>query len=64
MIKKRILKVWSGKHVFLNSIKIQDKKHILVIHREKKTKDDFDTNINIMKIKTYGRSKIIFAIFN
>ena len=44
--------------------KMYKKKHIIVIHREKKTKDDFDTNINIMKIKTYGRSKIIFAIFN
>ena len=40
------------------------KKHLLILHREKKTVDNFDTNINIIKIKNYGRSKIIFAIFN
>ena len=31
LIKKRILKVWRGKHVFLNSKKKEDKKHLKVI---------------------------------
>ena len=31
LIKKRILKVWSGKHVFLNSKKKEDKKHLKII---------------------------------
>ena len=31
LIKKKILKVWSGKHVFLNSKKKEDKKHLKII---------------------------------
>ena len=31
LIKKRILKVWRGKHVFLNSKKKEDKKHLKII---------------------------------
>ena len=31
LIKKRVLKIWGGKHVFLNSKKKEDKKHIKVI---------------------------------
>ena len=31
LIKKRILKVWGGKHVFLNSKKKEDKKHLKII---------------------------------
>ena len=40
------------------------KKHILIIHREKKTIDNFENNLKIIKDKIYGRSKIIFCIFN
>ena len=31
LIKKKILKIWSGKHVFLNSKKKEDKKHLKLI---------------------------------
>ncbi len=31
LIKKKILKVWGGKHVFLNSQKKEDKKHLKII---------------------------------
>ena len=31
LIKKKILKVWGGKHVFLNSKKKEDKKHLKII---------------------------------
>ncbi len=41
--------------------KILKKKHVLIIHREKGSKDDFDSNLNILLEKKYGRSKIIFA---
>ena len=37
--------------------------HIVIIHREKKTIDDFDGVIKIINIKEYGRSKIIFGLF-
>jgi N6-adenine-specific methylase len=39
------------------------KNHIVVIHREKDTQDDFENEINILKIKIYGRSKIFFGVF-
>ena len=38
--------------------------HIIVIHREIKTQDNFQNLINIVDIKEYGRSKIIFGFFN
>ena len=31
LIKKKILKVWGGKHVFLHSKKKEDKKHLKII---------------------------------
>ena len=39
------------------------KNHIVVIHREKDAQDDFKNEINILKIKIYGRSKIFFGVF-
>ena len=36
---------------FLKRNKMFKKKHLLILHREKKTVDNFDTNINIIKIK-------------
>jgi len=44
--------------------KIFKKKHILIIHREKNSKDKFEDILNILNIKQYGRSKIIFGIIN
>ena len=40
------------------------KKHIIIIHREKNTEDDLKKTIDIILIKQYGRSKIIFGVFN
>ena len=51
----------------LNTIKkkkICKKKHIVIIHREKKTKDNFDNLLKIVLTKDYGRSRIIFGLFN
>jgi|TARA_B110000444_G_C18802942_1_gene578399 16S rRNA (guanine966-N2)-methyltransferase len=51
----------------LNLIKIKKiykNKHIIIIHREKNSKDEIDGLINILITKQYGRSKIIFGIFN
>lgn len=44
--------------------KIFQRKHIVIIHREKKTTDKFEDFINIILTKTYGRSKIIFGLFS
>jgi len=43
--------------------KLYKKNHIIIIHREKKTLDNFENIIKPIIIKTYGRSKIIFATF-
>ena len=37
-------------------------KHIIIIHREKNSKDDINNLINIIDSKQYGRSKIIFGL--
>ena len=43
--------------------KIYNKEHLLIIHREKKTYDFLNDLIDILDIKIYGRSKIIFGLF-
>ena len=54
---------------FIEALKIIKKKrlfeidHIIIIHREKETIDNFDDVIKVIKIKEYGRSKIIFGFF-
>ena len=40
-----------------------EKKHIVIIHREKNTKDDYAENLFIIIEKIYGRSKVIFGTF-
>lgn len=50
----------------LNTIKknkIFFKDHIVIIHREKKSLDDFKNFVNTIIVKQYGRSKIIFGMF-
>ena len=47
----------------LKSQKIYEKNHLIIIHREKNSKDDFEGILKILNEKVYGRSKIIFALF-
>ena len=59
LIKKRILKIWGGKHIFLNSKKKENKKHIKVIgkngnndiskHLLKKISCNFQTELKKIK---------------
>lgn len=44
--------------------KLYKKDHIIIIHREKKSKEDIGKLLKIILIKNYGRSKIIFGRFN
>ena len=39
------------------------KKNLVIIHRDIKTKDELDKIIDIVLIKHYGRSKVIFGKF-
>ena len=41
--------------------KICKKNHVIIVHREKKTFDNFQGILNPLIIKQYGRSKIIFG---
>ena len=43
--------------------KIYNQPHVVILHREKNTKDDFSEILNILELKNYGRSKIIFGSF-
>ena len=43
--------------------KIFKKKSVIIIHREKKAEDDLENLLSIFLIKTYGKSKILFANF-
>ena len=43
--------------------KIFNKNHIVVIHRENKSNDNFEDLLNLIQVKKYGRSKIIFGFF-
>ena len=47
----------------LQNQKVYKKKHVVIIHREKNSTDNYNDLLNIFKIKIYGRSKIIFANF-
>ncbi len=54
---------------FLDNLNIIRKKrifsnnHLVIIHRERKTRDDFKDVIEIKEVKQYGRSRIFFARF-
>ena len=43
--------------------KIYKKKHLIIIHRERNTIDNFNKILSFFLEKTYGRSKILFGSF-
>ena len=43
--------------------KIFNKNHVLIIHRERKSNDNINEIVNTIIVKTYGRSRIVFAKF-
>ncbi|MDC0472673.1 16S rRNA (guanine(966)-N(2))-methyltransferase RsmD [Pelagibacteraceae bacterium] len=42
---------------------IYNKNHLIIIHRESKTKESFEGILKVLFEKKYGRSKIIFSTF-
>ena len=48
----------------IKTVKIYNIKHVVIIHREKKAQDNLSAFIDIIIAKQYGRSKIIFGVFN
>lgn len=49
---------------FIKFKKIFNKKHIIIIHREKNSNDKIEKFLNLLFFRKYGRSKIIFGKFN
>ena len=43
--------------------RLYKKNHIIIIHRENKSEEVLNYLLKIIKVKSYGRSKIIFGIF-
>ena len=43
--------------------RLYQKNHIVIIHRDVKSKDNLEDSIKIIIVKKYGRSKIIFGLF-
>ena len=48
----------------IKEYKIIEKDHLVIIHRENKSSEDLGKFLNVIFIKEYGRSKLIFALFN
>ena len=48
----------------INESKIYKKKHIIIIHRKRESEDNFHNFLKMIVTKQYGRSKIIFGVFN
>jgi 16S rRNA G966 N2-methylase RsmD len=42
---------------------IYKKEHLIVVHREVKSKDKLDDVLNVFLTRSYGRSKILFGNF-
>tara|TARA_B100002019_G_scaffold201058_1_gene174232 strand:- start:3725 stop:4285 length:561 start_codon:yes stop_codon:yes gene_type:complete len=49
---------------FIKDKRLFEPNNLIVIHRERKTRDNLSKFIEIIKIKEYGRSKIIFGFFD
>ena len=59
---------FADKNYFLNlelikKRKIFDSNHIVIIHREKNSKENFENILHIVEARHYGRSKIFFGKF-
>ena len=46
---------------FLRTSEFVKKKHLVIIHRERKSKDDFNKLLSIIERRVYGRSEIFFT---
>ena len=46
---------------FIKKMDILKKKHLIIIHRETKDNEDYNNVLNILLMKKYGRSKVIFG---
>ncbi len=70
LIKKKVLKVWGGKHIFLNSKKKEDKTHIKIIGRSgnndisKYLLKKINCNYQCELKKIYFKNKLWHLLFN
>ena len=65
-----IEKLTFSDHEFIKNLKIIRKKkickkeHLIIIHRESNSSEELEEFLNILFLKKYGRSKIIFGTFS
>ncbi len=45
----------------IKKLKIFNKEHLIIIHREKKKEEDFNKILNVKIIKDYGRSRLVLG---
>ena len=50
--------------VLIKKNKIFSDNNIIIIHRERKNNESFENYINVILTKNYGRSRLIFGLFN
>jgi 16S rRNA (guanine966-N2)-methyltransferase len=49
---------------FIKENRMYDAKHVVILHRERKSYDNFENIFNIIITRQYGRSNIFFGLFN
>ena len=49
--------------MIVKNLSVYKTNHLIIIHRDVNSKDNFDKIINVFLTKNYGRSKIIFGVF-
>ena len=62
-LKKVEIDVFIQNLKLIKEKKIFMKEHMVIVHRDRKAKDNYENLIEIIETKKYGRSKIIFGIF-
>ena len=50
------------KNIF--NLKLYKKDHLVIIHRERKSKEKYNDFLKVLFEKNYGRSKILFMCFS
>ncbi len=50
--------------ILIKKNKIYDNKHVIILHRDKKTNDGLEKYLDVVITRVYGRSKLFFGKFN
>ena len=62
--EKKLIECQNKINATIKEEKVFEDLHVVIIHRENKYIDNFENILSPILVKSYGRSKIIFAKFN